>query len=567
MCWLLSVDLRANPFYLSDDDVNWVIKTKESLTVDEKLEQLFFAIGYFKDEEYLKKEILKRNPGGLMFRGGSSEELRKSYSYLQENSKVPMLFAANLESGGDGLVREGTPFGKQMQVSATGEKKQAYRLAKIACSEASSTGCNYSFAPVCDIDLNYHNPIINVRSYGSDWRTVKEFCLQYLKGAAECNVATAVKHFPGDGVDEVDQHILTSVNSLSAKEWDKTYGKVYKSLIDAGTLTIMAGHIAMPAYQKKLNKKFPNKIVPATLSPELLKGLLREKLGFNGMIITDASIMIGFTCAMDRKIAVPYCIEAGCDMFLFTKDYEEDLEFMKEGYKSGILSPERLDDAVTRILAVKASLGLGKSSNIPDKEKLSVIGCKKHLQWAKECADKSVTLVKDNKEILPISPKKTKRVLLEVLGGFGSEERIKKRFSEKLENEGFNVTVYEDEVINYAETRKFETVNEFREKFDIVIYVGNVETASSRTANRLSWHMPYGLGNNAPWFTEILPTVFVSLQNPYHLLDVPMISTYINAYSNHNDVIDAVIEKLVGKSTFKGKSPIDPFCGKDYLKY
>ena len=118
-----------------------------------------------------------------------------------------------------------------------------------------------------------------------------------------------------------------------------------------------------------------------------------------------------------------------------------------------------------------------------------------------------------------------------------------------------------------GEQALFETVTEFRNKYDLVVYIGNVENASNKTTNRLNWHAPYGAGNNIPWFVEVVPTVFISLQNPYHLLDVPMVKTYINAYSNHDLMIDTVVEKLVGKSEFTGKNPVDPFCGKDYLAW
>ena len=142
------MDLKAKPFYLSDEDIKWVEETKASLTLDEKLGQLFFPIGYSPNEQYLQYEILSKNPGGLMFRTGKTQELFDAYSYLQTNSKVPMLLAANLEAGGDGIVMEGTAFGKQMQVAATGDPKQAYRLARVSCSEGQAVGCNYAFAPV-----------------------------------------------------------------------------------------------------------------------------------------------------------------------------------------------------------------------------------------------------------------------------------------------------------------------------------------------------------------------------------------------------------------------------------
>ncbi len=565
------MDLKGKPFYLSEDDIRWVEETKEALTLDEKLGQLFFPIGYSPNEQYLQYEILAKNPGGLMFRTGKTEELFAAYSYLQTHSKVPMLLAANLEAGGDGIVEEGTPFGKQMQVAAIGDPEQAYRLGKVSCSEGQAVGCNYAFAPVVDIDMNYHSPITNVRTYGSDPEMVKKCGLEYMRGAKECGSAVSIKHFPGDGVDEVDQHILTSVNSLSCEEWDQTYGDVYQTLIDEGALSVMVGHIAMPAYQKKFNPKLPKKLMPASLSPELLQNLLREQLGFNGMIITDASPMVGFLCAMDREQSVPYCIEAGCDMILFNKDYQEDLMFMKKGYETGILSQKRLDEAVTRILAMKAALKLHeKQANgtlAPNRENLSVIGCQEHVAWAKECADKSVTLVKDTQNLLPISPKKHKRVLYEIMGECDSASRVEETFVKQMEAEGFEMIPYVKEQFDFSKPIAFETVTEFRNKYDLVIYLGNVENASNKTTARLNWHTIFGAGNNIPWFVEVVPTMFVSLQIPYHLLDVPMVKTYINAYSNHDYVIEAVVEKILGRSEFKGISPIDPFCGKEYLAY
>ncbi len=565
------IDLRANPFFLDDEGVRWVEETRAGMTDEEKMQQLFFPIGYSANEGYLQYELLNRRPGGVMFRSGKTEELFSAYTYLQEHTKIPMLLAANLEAGGDGIVEEGTAFGKQMQAAATGDPEQAYRLGKISCAEGQAVGCNYAFAPVVDIDRNYHNPITNVRTYGSDPETVKKCGLAYMRGAKECGSAVSIKHFPGDGVDETDQHVLTSVNSLSCEEWDAAYGEIYRTLIENGALTVMVGHIAMPAYQKKFNPDFPQKLIPATLSPELLQNLLREQLGFNGMIITDASPMVGFLCAMDRRQSVPFCIEAGCDMLLFNKDYGEDLEYMKAGYGQGILSEKRLNEAVTRILAAKAALGLHEKQKngtlAPKKENLSVIGCAQHRAWAKECAEKAVTLVKDTQHLLPISPEKHRRVLFEIMGRCPSEQRVAQRFIADMEKEGFTMIPYEEEVFDFSKPMHMETVEEFRSKYDLVIYIGNVENASNKTTARLNWHAPYGAGNNIPWFVEIVPTLFISLQNPYHLLDVPMIKTYINAYSNHDEMIDTVVEKLLGRSPFTGISPVDPFCGKEYLRY
>lgn len=560
------INLTKNPFFLSGEDIEWVENTKKSMTLEEKIGQLFVPIGYSGDPQYLEHVMLAHHIGGIMYRCGEAKEMQRTHRYLQEHSKIPLLIGANLEDGGCGIATDGTQYGKQMQVAATGDTEDAYRLGKVSCSEGAAVGCNWAFAPVVDIDRNWRNPITNVRTYGDDPDRVLACGLNYMRAAKEENVLVAIKHFPGDGCDEVDQHILTSVNNLSCDEWDATYGKIYSGLIQAGAQTVMVGHIAQPAYQKSYNTDFPNKLIPATLSSELLKGLLRKKLGFNGLIVTDSTCMVGFSCVMNRERAVPYAIEAGCDMFLFNKDLEEDYQYMLNGYKQGILSEQRLDEAITRILATKASLGLHRKAKceiVPSESALCILQADEHVAWAKKSADKAVTLVKDIDGILPLNPHKTKKVLLEIIGGFPSNERVLESFRKRLVEEGFEVNVYEQE--NF-ETAKFD-VGTFRKNYDLVIYIGNVENASNKVTNRLSWYTFWGNGNNVPWFAAERPVVFISLANPYHLVDVPMIKTFINGYSNSEYVIDSVMEKLMGRSNFTGKSPVDPFCGKEYLKW
>lgn len=560
------VDLKVTPFFLDEEAIEWVKKTKESMTLEEKIGQLFVPIGYSADPDYLQHVMLAHHIGGIMYRCGEGKEMQACHRWLQEHSKIPLLIGANLESGGDGIAVNGTSYGKQMQAAATGKTESAYRLGKISCSEGKSVGCNWAFAPVVDIDRNWRNPITNVRTYGNDPEFVLQCGLAYKKAADEENMAVAIKHFPGDGCDEVDQHILVSINDLSCEEWDATYGKIYQGLIDDGALTVMVGHIAQPAYQKHYNPDFPKKLVPATLSPELLKGLLREKLGFNGLISTDSTCMIGFSAPMKREVAVPYSIEAGCDMFLFNKDIDEDYHYMLDGYKKGILSQERLEEAITRILATKAALGLhkvAKTEIVPPVEALNILNNTTHVKWAKECADEAVTLVKDTQNLLPISHQKGKRVLLEILGDYPSSKRVQESWTKLLEKEGFEVIPYEKETF---ETAKFD-VHTFLEHYDMVLYIGNMENASNQVTNRYQWFTFWGNGNNCPWFTAEVPVLYVSMANPYALIDIPHIQTYINCYSNHDYIIEACMEKLMGRSEFKGKSPVDPFCGKEHLTY
>ena len=560
------IQYKENPFYLTEEQVQWVESTYDSMSLEEKIGQLFCPIVFTKDEKELKELVETKHIGGMLYREGPGEELRQSHKILQDASKIPLLTASNLEYGGNGSAIEGTYYGREMLAAATGDVERAYQLGKVSCSEGAAVGVNWSFAPVVDLDLNYHNPNTNVRTFGSDLQTVIDMGKAYIRGAKEEGVATSVKHFPGDGVDERDQHLVTSVNALSCKEWDESYGKIYKEMIEAGTLTVMAAHIALPAYEEYFDQKPCERILPATLSENLLKKLLREQLGFNGLIVTDATPMVGFCSAMDRATAVPLSIENGCDMFLFNRNMEEDFRLMREGYEKGILSDARLEEAVKRILATKAAMHLPekqeKGQLVPDASALDILNCETYDCWAKECADEGVTLVKDIQNLLPIDPKKHKRVLLELMGDFPSNKRVCESFVRELEARGFEVTVYEPEGFEVME----DSVESFKSRYDLIFYVGNIETASNKTVSRLNWHTMFGLGNNMPWMVHEMPALFVSVGNPYHLLDAPMIKTFVNGYCNSEYVIHAVVEKLCGDSEFKGKSPIDPFCGKPDLK-
>ncbi len=558
----MKIDLKKKPFCLSDEQVAWVETTIANLSEDEKVEQLFCPLLYSNDPGYLQFAVTQHHWGGIMFRSNPAKEVQTAINTVQKNSPIPMIISANLEDGGNGVALEGTYMGRQMLMAATGETEQARRLGRICGVEGAAVGVNVAYAPIVDIDKNFMNPITNVRTYGSDPDRVLAMGKAYMEGLSGTGVAPTIKHFPGDGVDGRDQHLLTSVNSLSLEEWEASYGKVYRSLIEAGAPIVMVGHIAMPAMEERYDGQSCCKVIPGSISANVLR-YLREELGFNGMISTDASPMVGMMAVTNRAEAVPLTIQNGCDMFLFAKDLEEDLQFMKDGLAKGLLTQERLYEALTRILALKAMLGLPQKKAagelLRSEEELAVLANPEHLAWAAECADKGVTLVKDVRNILPISPEKHKKVLLEILGDFPSNDRVYAHFERRLQAAGFEVTKYVPETF---ETIFLDgTVEQFRAKYDLVFYIGNIENASNKTTARINWHTLFGAGNNLPWFAKEVPTVFVSVGNPYHLYDVPMIPTYVNAYCHAPAVIDAAIDKVLGISAFKGDSPIDPFCG------
>lgn len=554
------LDLKAKPFYLDDLKIKKVYEVFENMTEEEKIGQIFCPIGTSFDEKQIEQFIEKYKPGAMMYRPLESKKVKEIHGNIQRISKIPLLLAANLESGGIGICEDGTYYGRQMGIAASNNEENAYKLGSICGKEANAVGCNWSFAPIVDIDLNYRNPITNVRTYGDNIERIINMASKQIEGLKENNIIPCIKHFPGDGVDERDQHLLSSVNDLSVEEWDNSYGKIYKSFINEDVETIMIGHILLPKYVKSINPDIKDEdILPASISKEVLTGLLREKLEFNGLIVTDATAMIGYNVAMKRKEALCKTIENGCDMILFNKDIDEDYQAIKDGLVSGLLSKTRLDEAILRILATKVKAGL--FNKIEFKNDISVVGCLEHKEMARKCADEAITLVKDTQNLLPISPSKYKRIRLYNLcdhntGGF-KESGGTLDFTNKIEELGFEVEEYDYKNLNLKEI--FETGTQYLEdKYDLVIYLANYDTASNNTTRRIEWVKL--MAADAPWFINEIPTMFISLANPYHLLDVPMIKTYINCYTPTNEILDSLVKKLVGVEEFVGINPIDPFC-------
>ncbi|MCI8483414.1 MAG: beta-hexosaminidase [Lachnospiraceae bacterium] len=583
------VDMRAKPFYLSEEDCKWVEDTIADMTVDEKIGQLFFNMGSSREEEYLKMTVEKYHIGGIRYNPGTADEIYEQNRILQENSKVPLIIACNTENGGDGACTDGTMIGSQTKIAATGNTDYAYQLGYLSNKEAAAVGCNLSFAPVSDILYNWENPVIGLRTYGNDPRRVAKMTKAYLKGAHENpGFCCAAKHFPGDGLDFRDQHVANSVNTMSCKEWDETFGMVYQTLIDEGLEAVMAGHIMQPAYARYFNPELTDEeMMPATLSTELIQGLLRKKLGFNGMVLTDASHMVGLTCRMKRSDMLPAAIAAGVDMFLFFNEMEEDFASMKQGYLDGRISEERLQDALHRILALKAHMGLHKKAEterMPPKEQVhEIIGCETHKKVQREISERAVTLVKyKDKHVLPITPKRYKRIMIVYVKGlsapglgafFAAKKSPAEVLREKLCAKGFDAFLYESPIEKMQQQMQAgekpdlnlyfagkTPIKEFRENQDLILTLVDIPGGFQPVA-RPAFGMTKG-GGEIPWYVFELPVVVVGVQHPFVLADIPQARTYINTYDSKDVTLDVLIEKLMtGEEAFTGTDPVDAFCG------
>lgn len=568
------VNLKACPFYLTDEQIKWVEETIASMTEDEKIGQLFVNLTLQRDPASLDRLVNEYHIGGTRWQGGTLEEVYEQNRYLQEHSRIPLLIAANCEAGGNGAVKEGTLVASGAACGASDTLDTTRDMAFVGAREAASIGCNWTFAPVSDVLLNWRNTIVNTRAFGNEPKSVAERALVYMKEMWKQGIACAAKHFPGDGSEERDQHLVMGCNDLSVEDWDRTYGYVYRSLIDAGLMSIMVGHICQPAYSMKLCPNMTEQdIKPATLSPELLQDLLRKQLGFQGVIISDATHMAGLTAAESRQRQMADMIAAGCDMILFFNDPKEDIAYVRQGLRDGVITEERLLDALYRILGLKAKLGLS-NLKFPSREHLAQVGCKEHHDLAKMAADHSITLVKDTQHALPVTPEKYPRVRMYFLESapvtyMAGVDPAKERLIKELEKAGFQVDApkdyyqYEMEApgpMNKFKMMEHEAREDFKREVDLVLFVINMKGYAKDNNVRLS----YSVGHSAeiPWYVREVPTVAVSLNYTNHLFDVPMMRTFINAYSDTPEYLHALVEKMTGKSAFKGKANDLVWCNR-----
>ena len=582
------LDLKAKPYNLSDEDIAWVNKTISEMTDEEKVGQLFFQLTASQEEDYLKELMEKYHLGGCRYNGMPGEKVLAQNKILQKYAKIPVFIACNPEKGGDGVCPDGTMVGSGIKVGATGKTEYAEAMGLVSGAQIAATGCNMAFAPVVDILYNHECEEVLSRAFGNDHERVATMGKAYMDGLHKTEgVAATAKHFPGNGQDYRDAHISNNINSFNHDKWMATYGHVYKTLIDGGLDAIMGGHILMPELMKDVKPGITyEEMLPATLCKEIMTDLLRGELGFNGMVVTDASHMVGMTNQMTRREMLPLSINAGCDMFLFFNDPDEDFGTMLDAYKSGIISEERMNEALGRILGLKAKMGLHKKNKedlCPTGDELqTILHNPEYKAYSPKISRDAITLVKSlDKGILPLSPEKTKRIMIVpikgvdnplmalaamAMGGGMARKTPAEKLKERLEAHGFEVFIYESPIDKMkammARGEKPSLNMYFAGKHAIADFVSQQDLVIS-LFDVMNGHPSFGLskgGGEIPWYVHELPVVGISVNKPTMLADCPMLRTYINAYDSNDDTMDALADALI-TGDFRGTDPIDSFCG------
>jgi len=536
----------------------WVESTLGKMTVDEKVGQLLFTTyhGSFTATDtpayqQLLHDVQDLHVGGfIVITHGSPLGIVKSQAYpsavlanqLQAKSKLPLLIGADFERGTAMRYDEGTSFPTAMAVAAAGNPKDAYTMGKITALEARATGVHWVYAPDSDVNNNPGNPIINTRSFGENPQRVAEFVTAFVKGAEDNGALATAKHFPGHGDTAADSHIDLPVIPANRQRLEHLELVPFRAAISTGVSSVMTGHLSVPAIEPDAN-------TPATLSHNILTGLLRKELGYNGLIVTDAMEMGGITVRYAPGEAAVRAVEAGVDCVLMSPVPDAAFEALQSAVKSGRISKERLDESVRRILQAKARLGLQQNRLVDVNALNHKFGSAAWQKEAQEISDRGVTLLRDTPHRLPLDGTKPSRALLlafyadpEAYPGEDLERELRARF---------------DSVTTLRADTRFVNASILKlpppESYDVAILAlfvrvsdrkGNVDVPPEQAALA---EQVYKTGK---------PVITVGLGSPYLIERFPQAETWLAAFGISDVAQIAVARALFGEIPVRGHLPV-----------
>jgi beta-N-acetylhexosaminidase len=536
----------------------WVEQTLKKMTLREKLGQLLMVtfFGVFDSAESPEyREVLRQveqnQVGGLIIvtdRGPLGLERSQVYptavitNELQRRAKIPLLVGADFEAGTAMRIDEGTSFPSAMAIAATGDPKLAYAAGKYTAIEARAAGVQWIFAPDADVNDNPDNPIINIRSFGEDPTTVATYVKEFVRGVEDNGALATAKHFPGHGNVSVDSHISLPTVPGDRKELESTELVPFRAAISAGVGSIMPGHLAVPAFE-------PDPEIPATLSKNILTGLLRDDMKFRGLIITDALDMGGVTAVHSPGDAAVRAIEAGTDVLLMSPSPDAAIAGLEDAVKSGRISEKRIDESVRRILAAKARLGLNKTRTVDITKLNEKFARPEYETEAQNIADRGVTLLRDTPWMLPLDATKPLRVLLVALSSDADPNP-----GETIEPE---IRPRVDSLKVLRADTLYSPVSLLRlpppETYDVAIAALFVRVADRKGDVGFP-------EDQRALVTQLLaadkPTVIASFGSPYLIERFPNAKTWLAEFSTNDVSQRAAVRAMFGQVAISGKIPV-----------
>jgi beta-N-acetylhexosaminidase len=536
----------------------WVEQTFRKMSLAEKLGQLLMVpfFGRFTStdsSEYqeLLRAVEEQRVGGFMLATRPGPQgIARAQVYptaeltndLQDHAQIPLLFGADFERGTVMRLEEGTSFPHAMAIAATGSPQDAYELGRVTALEARAAGIHWIFAPDADVNSNPANPIINTRSFGEDPHRVASFVSSFVRGVEENGALATAKHFPGHGDTNIDSHLDLPCTNANRARLDQMELVAFRAAITARVSSVMTGHLYVPALE-------PNENIPATLSHEILTGLLRKKMRFDGLIVTDALDMAGVAARFSPGEVAVRAILAGADVLLIPPSPDAALAALYEAVEFGRLPIARVDASVKRILRAKAKLGLHTEDLVDATALAKTFAKREFATTSQSIADRGVTLLCDQKNILPLDATRPLRILLVAIAG-DADSAPAETLERELRRRADSVQVVRVDTRysapSFAKIPATET-------YDVIIAALLVRVADRKDSVSLP---PEQIQIVENLFKLPKPVIVACFGSPYLIEKFPQASTWIAAFSTADVSQRAVARALFGEITVGGKIPV-----------
>ncbi len=479
--------------------------------------------------------------GGLIMSTGTPASIADKVNRLQRRAPLPLLISSDFEAGTTMRMAAGTPFPTQMGIAATGNPDYARAMGRITALEGRAVGVHLAFAPVADVNSNPDNPIINTRSFGGDPRDVARYVAATIQGMREGGILSTAKHFPGHGDTQTDSHLALPTITAPWSRFDTLELVPFRAAVAAGVDAVMSAHIALPALDNGERRA-------GTLSPAILTGILRDSLGFKGLVTTDALDMGAIAKEIGAEEAVVRAFLAGSDLLLMPADPANAIDAMVKAVEVGRITRERLDASVRRVLVFKLRMGLF-SGRLVDLAKVDqVVANPEFLATAREVTQRSLVLLKDSLDVVRTLRKGPTTVALVTVrdrGTFGDA------LAADLAAAGY--------AVRRATLSGEPTAAEIAAASDAIrtAPVVVVATAVRWGSYKGTIGMPQALADNLDAIGRRQQTVLLSFGSPYVIQQAPHVASYLIAWSGTAMAEHAVAKALTGKADITGTAPIE----------
>jgi beta-N-acetylhexosaminidase len=576
---------RPGPIHLDRDGEKWAEKTLSKLSLEEKVGQLFMIwvraeFLNVSDPEYLqlRDSMRKYHIGSFamtvrwdppfLYRN-QPYEAAELLNRLQQDSRLPLLIAADFERGVTMRLHGATEFPHAMAFGAAGKREYAEAFGRITAQEARAIGVHWNFFPVADVNSNPANPIINTRSFGEDPQQVGDLVAAYIRAARANGMLTTAKHFPGHGDTATDSHLSLAQVTGDRARLQTVELLPFRKAIEAGVDAIMVAHVTVPALEPD-----PNRV--ATISSAIVNGLLKEDLGFKGIVVTDALDMAGLTRLYETNIggAAVDAFKAGNDLLLIPADLDASYQAVLAAVRKGEISSERLNASVLKMLKAKASLNLHKVRLVNVGAISEIVGKPENLAQGQQISDDAITLVRDNGKLLPLKRSGTVvaglpyQRLEEVRNGVVTvifSEDVRTESGRTLEREiksrvpDANVIYVDPRLATPMSDDVMKAVDQAQAVI-AAVYVVPTAGKAVKSVNGLTNSVALSDASGA-LLQKILDratgkTIVLSMGNPYLAQDFPGVQNYLCTFSNASVSEVSAVKALFGEIAIRGHLPV-----------